>query len=249
MGTIDTSDKTTVHGPQDAHANVEERLFLEGPRSRTEEFLRLFRIVTEFIRGFRTLHYVGPCISVFGSARMDDGHPMYDLAREVGSRLGKMGFTVMTGGGPGLMEAANRGARDVGAGSVGCNIILPHEQGANPYVDHYILFRYFFVRKVLLTKYSFGFVVMPGGFGTMDELFEALTLIQTGKIKSFPVVLMGVDYWAPMLDMIRKMESARTISSGDMDLLLATDNVDEAMAHIYTHAVENFGLNRARHPS
>jgi uncharacterized protein (TIGR00730 family) len=238
----DTPDAEGAEIPDGAQ---EEGLFLEGPRSRLDEFFRLVRILGEFIRGFRALHHVGPCISVFGSARIAEDHPHYERTREIGRRLGQMGFTVMTGGGPGLMEAANRGAKDVGAPSIGCNILLPHEQKENPYVDSYVVFRYFFIRKVLLTKYSYGFVVMPGGFGTLDELFESLTLIQTGKIKSFPVVLMGTEYWQPMLDMMKRMVDARTIAAHDLELFLATDSVDEAIDHIKRYAVEGFGLRRA----
>ena len=156
------------------------------------------RIFAELVRGFRALHFLGPCITVFGSARFEEGNPHYELAREMGRRIGRMGFTVMTGGGPGVMEAANRGARDVGACSIGCNIALPQEQEPNPYLDRFIEFEYFFVRKLMLVKYSYAFVVLPGGFGTLDEVFEVATLIQTRKIESFPCVLMGLDYWAPL---------------------------------------------------
>ncbi len=168
------------------------------------------------------------------------------MAREVGGRLARMGFTVMTGGGPGIMEAANRGARDQGSVSVGCNIALPVEQKLNPYVDKAVTFRYFFVRKVMLVKYSYAFVVMPGGVGTMDELFEALTLIQTKKIADFPLVLMGREYWQLLMELLEKMVVAGTVSREDLRLLLVTDSVHEAMKHIETHAVEQFGLARKR---
>jgi len=224
---------------------TEEAVFLEGPRARLTETLMAFRVFCEFIRGFRALHFVGPCVTVFGSARFADDHPYYKLARAMGSRLSRMGFTVMTGGGPGIMEAANRGARDVKGRSIGCNIVLPHEQDPNPYVDRFVEFRYFFVRKVMLVKYSYAFVIMPGGFGTLDEMYEALTLIQTGKIKSFPVVLMGTDFWAPMLTFIReRLLRDRTISAPDVDLLFVTDSVEEAAAYIEQHAVGAFGLTR-----
>src|SRR5580765_7592539 len=156
---------------------------LEGPRARVVEFKRVWRIAAEFIRGFRALHFVGPCVTVFGSARFKEGDPYYQLAREVGKGIASLGMTTMTGGGPGIMEAANRGAKEAGGTSIGCNIILPHEQKPNPYLDRFVEFRYFFVRKLMLIKYSYAFVVMPGGFGTLDELFESLTLVQTGKIR------------------------------------------------------------------
>ena len=221
-------------------------VFLEGPQSRTRELLMLLRAGRDFIRGFRTLHFVGPCVTVFGSARFADGHPYYELARAVGAALVKLGFTVMTGGGPGVMEGANRGAREAGGTSVGCNIELPFEQEPNPYLDYMVNCHYFFVRKVLLAKYSYAFVVLPGGFGTMDELAEALTLIQTRKIEQFPVVLMGRAYWTPFLDMCQRMVEAGTISAHDLDLMLVTDSVDEAMHHIEQKAVVQFGLTRRR---
>ena len=227
-------------------ANHEETNFLEGPAGRGSELLRLLRILREFLRGFRALHFVGPCVSVFGSARFAADHPYYRLAREVGAGLGRMGFTVMTGGGPGIMEAANRGARDAGAPSVGCNIQLPHEQEPNPYLDRWVEFRYFFVRKVMLVKYSYAFVVMPGGFGTTDELFESLTLIQTRKILDFPVVLMGREYWKDLIDLLERMKAAGTIDAADLDLVLVTDSVADAMAHIEEHAVTRFGLKRLK---
>jgi hypothetical protein len=208
----------------------------------------VFRIMRELLRGFRALHFVGPCVTVFGSARFKEDHPYYALARDVGSRLAKIGFTVMTGGGPGIMEAANRGAREAGGRSVGCNIVLPTEQKPNPYLDRWVTLRYFFVRKVMLVKYSYAFVVMPGGVGTLDELFEATVLIQTKKILSFPVVLMGKEYWASLEDLLRQMVAAGTIGQSDLDLLLLTDSVDEAMQHIEKHAVEDFGLIRRKGP-
>lgn len=226
----------------------EERLFLEGPRSRREEFWRVLRIAREFIAGFRTLHFVGPCITVFGSARFQEGSPYYTLARAVGYRLSQMGFTIMTGGGPGIMEAANRGAKDAGGRSVGCNIRLPHEQAPNPYLDCVVTFRYFFVRKVMLVKYSYAFVVLPGGFGTLDELFEALTLVQTDKIIEFPVILMGQEYWRPITDFLKQMVQVGTISVADLDLLFITDSVQDMSAHIQTHVVERFGLRRRKVP-
>jgi len=215
-----------------ATPDVEERGFLEGPRTRSNEFFRTIRIMAEFIRGFRRLHFVGPCVTVFGSARFDESSPHYELARDVGRGLARVGFTVMTGGGPGIMEAANRGAKDVGGKSIGCNIKLPMEQEPNPYLDQFIDFRYFFVRKVMLVKYSYGFVILPGGFGTMDEIFETATLIQTGKIDHFPLVLMGREYWQPLLDFIRdRLIANATIDPRDYDLLHVTDSPEEAIDH------------------
>jgi len=227
-----------------AQAGSSDRTLLEGPHSRLHELGTLFRALRDFIRGFRALHFVGPCVTIFGSARFNEGHPHYTLAREVGRRVSALGFTVMTGGGPGIMEAANRGARDNGGRSVGCNIELPFEQDPNPYLDKWITCHYFFVRKVLLFKYSYAFVVLPGGLGTLDELCEALTLIQTGKIKSFPVVLIGTVYWQPFLTLLREMITHGAVSAADLDLLFVTDNLDEAMAHLETYAVGKFNLKR-----
>ena len=206
----------------------------------------LFHIAREFVRGFRMLHFVGPCVSVFGSARFREDHPYYGLARDLGGRLAGMGFTVMTGGGPGIMEAANRGAREAGGRSVGCNIQLQHEQKPNAYLDRFVTFQHFFVRKVMLVKYSYAFVVLPGGFGTMDELFEAATLIQTHKILSFPVVLMDRAYWQPLTVLLEEMVRAGTIEPEDMKLLLLTDSPDEAMEHIRQYAIEKYHLEKPR---
>jgi len=225
-----------------------DRVLLEGPHSRSQELLLLLRAGRDFVRAFRALHFVGPCVTVFGSARFDEHHRYYAMAREVGGALVKLGFTVMTGGGPGVMEAANRGAREAGGRSVGCNIELPFEQSPNKYLDRWVTTQYFWVRKVLLVKYSYAFIVMPGGFGTLDELTEALTLIQTRKILQFPVVLMGRDYWAPFMAMVKTMVDAGTISAADLDLMLLTDSVADAMAHIELHAVQTFGLKRRKLP-
>ncbi|MEX2217721.1 MAG: TIGR00730 family Rossman fold protein [Phycisphaerales bacterium] len=211
----------------------EEAAFLAGPRRRLAELARSIRIFAEFVRGFRALHYIGPGVTVFGSARFQEDHRYYALAREMGRRIAGLGFTVITGGGPGIMEAANRGAKEAGGVSVGCNIKLPMEQRPNPYLDRFVEFRYFFVRKVMLVKYSYAFVVLPGGFGTLDELFEALTLVQTRKINNFPIVLMGVDYWGPLLAFIRdRLIAEGTISAEDLRLLVVTDSPDEAARHI-----------------
>lgn len=222
----------------------QERRFLAGPRSRRRELLTVIRVATEFIAGFRRLHFVGPAVTVFGSARTDEGEVAYTKARALGAALSGKGFAVITGGGPGVMEAANRGARDVDGLSIGCTIQLPHEQVSNPYLDICVDFRYFFVRKVMLVKYSYAFVVMPGGFGTVDEWFEALTLIQTAKIHEFPVVVVGVEYWSSIVDQLETMVEAAMISRSDLDLLLVTDSVEEAVRHIDEVCTSRFDLRR-----
>jgi uncharacterized protein (TIGR00730 family) len=207
----------------------EERL-LVGRRSRREELASAWRMFRELLRGFRALHFLGPCVTVFGSARFGEGHPWYALAREMGGALAREGYTVVTGGGPGVMEAANRGAREAGGASIGCNIELPHEQEPNAYLDRFVEFRYFFVRKVMLVKYSHAFVVMPGGFGTLDEVFETATLMQTGKIAGFPIVAMGRSYWEPLLRFVTdKMIAEGTIDTEDLAFFHVTDSVEEAM--------------------
>jgi uncharacterized protein (TIGR00730 family) len=227
--------------------NPEEELFLEGPQGRGFELVRALRIFRELIYGFRSLHFVGPCITVFGSARFPETHPYYALTRELGATIARAKFTVMTGGGPGLMEAANRGAKDAGGVSIGCNIVLPQEQKPNPYLDKWVEFRYFFVRKIMLVKYSYGFVAAPGGFGTLDELFEVATLIQTGKIKDFPVVLLGVEYWAPLVAFIREsLLRNQAIYPQDLDQILVTDSPSEAVSFIRKASTERFGLRYVR---
>lgn len=217
--------------------------FLEGPRSHRAEARELLRICGEFVRGFRRLHHVGPCVTVFGSARFGESHPYYELGREVGALLARAGFTVMTGGGPGVMEAANRGAQEAGGNSVGMNITLPEEQSLNKFVDVWMSFDYFFVRKVMLIKYSYAFVVLPGGFGTLDEVYDAATLIQTRKIGPFPVVVMGSEYWAPIMEFMRTtMVSAGTISPEDLSYFLVTDSPEEAVRHILAAVTYRFGL-------
>ncbi|TND03694.1 MAG: hypothetical protein FD123_3906 [Bacteroidetes bacterium] len=228
--------------------NNTEASFLDGPRSRWREFVFTLRVLREFIRGFRALHFVGPCVTVFGSARFKEGHRYYELSREAGAELVKIGFTVMTGGGPGVMEAANRGAKEAGGKSVGCNIVLPHEQEPNRYLDKWVDIRYFFVRKVLLSKYSYAFVVLPGGMGTLDELFEAVTLVQTGKIKKFPIVVMGVEYHRHFRAHLDLMAAEGTIGAHDLDLLLFTDDAKEAAKHIAGNAIKQFGLTRPPKP-
>ncbi|TAG54133.1 MAG: TIGR00730 family Rossman fold protein [Cytophagales bacterium] len=225
---------------------IKEQNFLSGPLSRLSELKMAINVFFEFIKGFRALHFIGPSITVFGSARFQENHKYYKMTVELGKELANQGFTVMTGGGPGIMEAANRGAKEAGGKSVGCNIVLPFEQKENPYLDRWVNIKYFFVRKVFLVKYSYAFVAMPGGFGTLDELFEALTLIQTKKIHDFPVVLMGVDYYQPLMEFIYKMRDEKTISPEDLDLLLLTDSIEEASKHICKHTLKRFNLKRVR---
>ncbi|HXH76235.1 MAG TPA: TIGR00730 family Rossman fold protein [Bacteriovoracaceae bacterium] len=224
-----------------------EKIFLEGPKSKTFEFLHAFHVFFEMIRGFRKLHDIGPCVTVFGSARFDEKHEYYQLAREVGRELAHHGFGIMTGGGPGIMEAANRGGKENGAFSIGCNIILPREQKPNPYVDQWIEFRYFMVRKFMLAKYSYGFVALPGGFGTLDELFEVLTLIQTKKMQNFPVVLMGCEYWTPLRELIEgRLVNAKTINAEDTKYLYFTDSPRDAAIFIQDVAMNKFNLRKVK---
>jgi len=206
--------------------------FLQGPHGRLYELGFVFKIIFEFVKGLRKLHFLGPCVTIFGSARYKEDHLYYKLAREMGGRVGKLGFGILTGGGPGIMEAANRGAQDVGAKSIGVNIKLPFEQKPNPYLDRWVEIQYFFIRKVLMFKYSFGFVILPGGFGTIDEMFEAMTLIQTKKMPWFPVVLMGKEYWKDVIEQINVMHNAGTISPEDEAMLCITDDPDVAIAFL-----------------
>lgn len=215
---------------------------LQGPQRRGTELFRALRIFWELISGFRKLHFVGPCVTVFGSARFHPPHPSYELGQRVGYLLARAGFTVMTGGGPGIMEAANRGAREAGGVSVGCNIHLPQEQTPNPFLDHWITFQHFFVRKLMLVKYSYAFIALPGGFGTLDEIFEVATLIQTRKIQQFPLVLMGTEYWQPLIDLIKKLVVEHTIDAKDAAQIHVTDSADEAIAWVRDAAMHSFGL-------
>ena len=223
-----------------------EAIYLEGARTRTVELGFAIRVFGQFIRGLRKMHFLGPCITVFGSARFRDGHPYYEKAEEIGKAITEMGFTVMTGGGPGIMEAANKGAYEAGGTSIGCNIELPFEQRPNPYMHKWITFEHFFVRKVLLLKYSYAFIVMPGGWGTMDEMFETLTLIQTGIIKNFPVVLVGKDYYAPLMEYLHFMVLEKTISESDLQYIRLTDDVGEAKAHILKFIKANYVIKKRK---
>ena len=217
-----------------------DRTFLERPSyeelAHHADPWRVLRILSEFVEGFDALSEVGPAVTCFGSARTPRDSPLYKVARETGAALARRGFAVITGGGPGTMEAINRGAKEAGGLSVGCNIELPHEQSLNDYVDLGVEFRYFFARKTMFVKYARGFVIFPGGFGTLDELFESLTLAQTGKIDHFPVVLFGSDYWAGLLRWMNDQTLAHElVSNDDLRLLSVTDDPDEA-AEIATRA-------------
>ena len=210
--------------------NKSDQDFLAGGGEFTTESWRVFRIMSEFVEGFETLQDISPAVSIFGSARLEQGSPYYELAMETSKQLAEAGFNIITGGGPGIMEAANKGARMGGGKSIGLNIEIPMEQKPNDFLDTHIDFRYFFVRKVMFIKYAMAYVIMPGGFGTMDELFEALTLKQTDKILDFPILMMGKDYWAPMDNWIRTgMLKSGTISKQDLENFYLIDEPEEVV--------------------
>jgi uncharacterized protein (TIGR00730 family) len=221
---------------------TEDEQFLKRHPAKRPDFVdsdpwRALRILAEFVEGFDALAAVGPAVTIFGSARMGPGTSQYELARDIARKLAESGFAIITGGGPGVMEAANRGCREGGGLSVGCNIELPHEQDLNPYVDLGVEFRYFFARKTMFVKYADAFVIMPGGFGTLDELFESLTLIQTGKVRDFPVVLVGRAYWQGLIDWMRAVQlPAGAIAESDIDLLKLTDDPDEVVSIVRAYA-------------
>jgi len=217
-----------------------EHVYLEGPKSTGYELKFAIKVFWQLLRAFRSLHSIGPCITVFGSARFKEDHDYYICAREFGKRIAALGFTTLTGGGPGIMEAANRGAFENGGKSVGCNIRLPFEQVGNKYVQTSFTFEHFFTRKTLLIKYSYAFIIMPGGFGTMDEFFETLTLIQTKTITSFPIILFGKEFYKKMWEAIQEMAERGTIAREDLDLVLFTDDVNEAMDHIVKYIQTNY---------
>ncbi len=213
-----------------------ESSFLEHGRQRGDDVESAVRVFLEFLRGLELLDIDRPVVTVFGSARFGEDHPYYELARNLGRRLAEQGFAVMTGAGPGVMEAANRGCKEAGGLSIGANIHLPSEQKLNAYLDKYVEFEHFFVRKVMLVKFSCSFVVMPGGFGTLDEIFETLTLMQTGKIDPFPLVCMGLDYWQPLREFLTdSLVPARTIAPEDLELIHFTDSSSEAVDYISNH--------------
>lgn len=219
-----------------------KHVYLDGPKSRSYELKFAFKVFWEFISAFRTLHFVGPCITVFGSARFKEDNQYYICARDFGKEIANLGFTTITGGGPGIMEAANRGAFENGGLSVGCNIRLPFEQAHNKYMHKWMTFEYFFTRKTILIKYSYAFIIMPGGFGTMDEFFETLTLVQTKTITGFPIVLFGKDFYQPLMNVMHAMATKGAISEQDMSLVLLTDEVQEAMEHIRKYIQQNYTI-------
>lgn len=222
-----------------------DEILIKGPSPKLEDVRRILHISTEFVKGFRAFLRSGPCATFFGSARFEDDHPYYELARKTASLMSLSGLTIMTGGGPGIMEAANRGARDVQGKSLGCNITLEHEQHPNKYLDNFVNFHYFFIRKVMLLRYSVAFIVCPGGFGTLDEFFETLTLVQTKKIKNFPIVMMGMNFWRPLKNFIfDTLLDNQTIGPQDLELLCFTDDPDEALAKVICHADAKFCLKK-----
>lgn len=255
MGFEDSKQSTTKQDKNNQESiwgtnvppNDTEVKFLAGPRTRTFELKRAINIFIECIKGFRALHFVGPCVTIYGSARYGEDHPFYDSCRKTAGLLAKAGFTIMTGGGSGLMEAANRGAREVGGRSIGCNIVLPKEQKPNAYMDKWITFRYFFVRKLMLAKYSYAFVAMPGGFGTLDEFFEIATLIQTRKIFGFPLVLFGSEYWGPLIELIQQtLVKHYAIDPEDAKQIFISDSPEEVAEYVLTISQTKFGLTYAQ---
>ena len=216
--------------------------FLEGPQNRWHDLKFAFSVLCEFIKGFRSLHFVGPCVTIFGSARFTSEHKYYIQTEKIAGEIAKLGFTIMTGGGPGIMEAANKGAKAVGGRSVGCNIVLPHEQNHNPYLDTWVNIKYFFVRKTLLIKYSYAFVVMPGGFGTLDEFYEALTLIQTKMISQFPIIIFDKEFHTKIMEHNDILVQNKTISPHDLNLCLFTNSTNEAVQYLKENAIQKFNL-------
>ena len=214
-----------------------DRRLLTTGRDRGDDLASAVRVFLEFLRGYEALQINGPTVTIFGSARFPQDHPYYQLARDLGKRLAEEGLAVLTGGGPGIMEAANRGAKEGGGLSIGANIELEHEQYPNAYLDQFVEFEYFFVRKVMLVKYSCAFIALPGGIGTLDELFETLVLVQTGKIAHFPIICMGVEFWRPLLDYTEHTLLANgTISAADLELMTITDSIEEAVRIVKENA-------------
>jgi uncharacterized protein (TIGR00730 family) len=229
-------DGTRRHGALLGLIEGAETAFLQGRGKRSEDVEAAVGIFLELLRGFERLHIPGPCVTVFGSARIGESDPVYKTAQNMGAALAKAGFAVMTGGGPGLMEAANRGAKSQGGYSIGCNIRLPMEQKPNPYLDDFVEFEHFFIRKLMLIKYSSAFVILPGGYGTLDEAFEVATLIQTGKLKRFPIVAMDSNFYAPIEQLLRgRMSDDRLIDAERLDIVLLTDEPQAGVEWILSH--------------
>ena len=245
---MDEPQKPGIGGKASLFSEVSgaEKIFLKGRQGRGEDLESAVRYFLEFLKGFEFMEAGGPCVTIFGSARFKEGHPHYELARELGGALARAGYSVMTGGGPGIMEAANRGAKEAGGLSIGCNITLPLEQKPNPYVDRFIEFEHFFVRKVMLVKYSTAFVALPGGFGTLDEVFEVVTLTQTGKVEGFPIVCMGNQFWQKLTDFMRDtLLKEGTIGRNDLEIIKHADTVSEAVDIIKNHNHDSF-IERSR---
>lgn len=236
-----TAKKMDRWGKKSPDSN--DKRLIKGPNRRLEDIRALFHIVWEFIRGFRAFYKLGPCVTFFGSARFKEDHRYYELARTTARLVAEAGLTIMTGGGPGIMEASNRGAKEVGGRSVACNITLPYEQNPNPYLDFFMEFDHFFIRKVMLLRYSHAFIVFPGGFGTLDEVFETITLVQTKKVSDFPIIMMGTEFWAPLKEFIvGTLLKNQTISEQDLHLLYFTNDPKDALACILSYTEKHLGL-------
>ena len=233
-----------MENPRQYRLSRSESLFVRERLTRLKNLHFIFKVLYNFIRAFQQMHFIGPCVTIFGSARFGSETDHYKSAERIGAEIAKLGFTVMTGGGPGIMEAANKGAYEAGGYSVGINIVLPVEQKPNPYLHKWIYIPYFFVRKVILIKYSYAFVVLPGGIGTLDELFEALTLIQNKIINNFPVVIFDTVYHKELCLHIQMMSDNESISAEDMKLLFVTDSVEDLIEHIKKYAIKKFGLKK-----
>lgn len=234
-----------VFPSDEAPSPVDEIRFLEGPQEIKNDQSILETVNDEFRKSFAVFNEISPCVAFFGSARTKPEDPLYEMGRKTAELIAREGFAIMTGGGPGMMQAANQGAHDAGGRSVGCTIELPNEEGANPYVNRGASFKHFFVRKVVMVKYSYGFVVLPGGYGTMDEMFEIITLIQTGKIREFPVVLMGCEYWSKLFDFLStSMVEFGMIDPDDNDLFFLTDDPKTACEHVTRIASRRFDLQK-----
>ena len=235
----------TIFPEESEPSPIDEIRFLEGPQDDSNEAAMVDKVNQEFNSAFEVFKEIGPCVAFFGSARTTADDPLYEMGRKTAELVSRKGFSIMTGGGPGMMEAANRGANDAGGRSIGCPIELPHEEGSNAYVTRRVSFKHFFVRKVIMVKYSYGFVILPGGIGTLDEMFEILTLIQCRKIREFPVVLMGKDYWSKLTDFLATtMVEYKMIDADDVDLFHVTDDPESACEYIAKIAEHRFKLHK-----